>query len=132
MIIGIGMDLVEIARIRKAVDSAAGERFIMRVLTEGEQQAARGKAGRLAEFVAGRFAAKEAVVKALGCGIGSKAGFQDIEICPDELGKPVCRLSESAVRRLGLHPDVRIHVTITHTSELAGAYAVVEQAGCAE
>ena len=85
------------------------------------------KAGRLTEFVAGRFAAKEAVVKALGCGVGKAVGFQDIEVLPDSLGKPDVRLSSAAAERLSLDTSCRIHLSITHSRDTAGAYAVVEQ-----
>ena len=83
----------------------------------------------MAEFVAGRFAAKEAIVKALGCGIGMEVGFQDIEILPDDKGKPEVNLSDEAWTRLGL-PEGRnynIHLTITHSRDLASAFAVVER-----
>lgn len=127
MIVGIGMDLVEIARVAKLLREPHGERFVARVLTPGERELAQRRQGRLAEFVAGRFAAKEAVVKALGCGIGREAGFQDIEVLPDARGKPECCLSEAACGRLGWPPSRRIHLTITHTATLAGAYAVAEE-----
>ncbi len=127
MITGIGMDLVEIDRIRRMLEGQAGSRFMERVLTERERELARGKGGRLAEFVAGRFAAKEAAVKALGCGIGAKAGFQDVEIVPGEDGRPLCKLSAAARERLGEGELLRLHVTITHTGQLAAAYAVAER-----
>jgi holo-[acyl-carrier protein] synthase len=129
MIIGIGTDLTEISRIRSILEQSHGERFVERVLTPEERKLAASRKGRLAEYVAGRFAAKEAVAKALGCGIGRKLGLQDIRIVPDELGKPVCRVSESAWERLGFSAtEVRLHLTITHTETTAAAFAVAEQA----
>ncbi len=129
MIIGIGTDLLDIARVKGILESTAGERFMQRALTEAERQLAAQRKGRLAEFVSGRFAAKEAVSKALGCGIGKQVSLQDIEVLPDPLGKPVCRVSEEALRRLQLPPDTRIHLSITHTESSAMAYAIVEAAG---
>ncbi|MCA0756121.1 holo-ACP synthase [Paenibacillus sp. N4] len=129
MIIGIGHDLSDITRMKKILEGAAGRRFMERVLTVSERVLAEPCQGeRLHQFTAGRFAAKEALVKAFGCGIGQVLGFQDIEILRGTSGKPECRLSEGAWERLGLHPDaVRIHVTITHERTLASAFVVAER-----
>lgn len=128
MIYGIGHDVLEIARITGLMNRNAGKRFAARVLTPQEQVLADGKAGREAEFIAGRFAAKEAVVKALGCGIGETVGFQDIGILPDPLGKPQVSLAPQAWERLGLPAgEYTVHLTITHGRELASAFAVVER-----
>ncbi|MBP1157551.1 MULTISPECIES: holo-ACP synthase [unclassified Paenibacillus] len=135
MIIGIGTDLLDIARVRKILEQSAGSRFLERVLTSRERELAASRQGRLAEFTAGRFAAKEAVVKAIGCGIGKEISFQDLEILPDRKGKPLCSLSEAAMKRLsteGILPAVEsgsiaIHLSITHTETMAMAYAIVER-----
>lgn len=130
LIIGVGHDLAEIDRIAALLQSNIGERFLGRILTDAEQEEARARGARAAEYVAGRFAAKEAVVKALGCGIGAKVAFADIEVLPGEAGKPVCRLSARSWERLGLDREhVRIHITITHIQELASAVAIAEQIG---
>ncbi|NUU61643.1 holo-ACP synthase [Paenibacillus agri] len=128
MIYGIGHDLLEIERITAMMQKGIGAKLLQRILTEKEQLLAKGRGGKAGEFTAGRFAAKEAVVKALGCGIGSQVGFQDIEILPDGLGKPVVTLSAEAWARLALPESTgyTIHLTITHTRELASAFAVVE------
>jgi holo-[acyl-carrier protein] synthase len=129
VIIGVGIDLVEISRMKKTIGSASGERFVARVLTSLERELADLRPGRRAEFVAGRFAAKEAVVKALGCGIGAQVGFLDIEVRPDERGKPECLLSSAALVRLDLadpEKPLRIHLSITHTNTMAAAYALIE------
>ncbi len=129
MIYGIGHDVLEIQRISDVMDRGRGTKFIQRILTEQEYQLVERRGGRVAEFVAGRFAAKEAIVKALGCGIGMEVGFQDIEILPDDKGKPEVNLSDEAWTRLGL-PEGRnynIHLTITHSRDLASAFAVVER-----
>lgn len=127
MIIGIGIDLVELSRVQQIIGSPEGERFLQRVLTETERKLAGERKGRLAEFVAGRFAAKEAVVKALGCGIGAKVGFHDIEVLPEPEGRPAAALSSSSAERAGLPADARIHLSITHTKTTAAAYAVIER-----
>ena len=127
MIIGIGIDLVEINRLQHMMSGQAGDRFLERVLTPAERLLAGERQGRLAEFVAGRFAAKEAVVKAFGSGIGGVTGFQDIEVLPDERGRPICRLSNEAILRLGFtSSNLRLHLSIAHTETTAAAYAVAE------
>ncbi|UJF32821.1 holo-ACP synthase [Paenibacillus hexagrammi] len=128
MIIGVGMDLVEISRLKHILDSSTADRFLQRILTPGELELARHRQGRLAEFAAGRFAAKEAIVKAIGCGIGKQVGFQDVEVLPDALGKPVCSVAPAALERAGISGSPRIHLSITHTDTMAAAYAVIEQA----
>ncbi len=129
MIIGIGHDLSDITRIAKVLEGRTGGRFMERVLSAGERELAAQYSGeRLSQFTAGRFAAKEAVVKAFGCGIGNVIGFTDIEILRGSCGKPECSLSAAAWDRLGLSPEtVRIHVTITHERKLASAFAVAER-----
>ena len=128
MIIGIGMDILEIPRMARILDQPTAERFLRRVLTPAELELAERRQARLAEYVAGRFAAKEAVAKALGSGIGACVGFQDIEIAHDPQGKPVCTVSAAAWHRLGRDPDsVRLHITITHSEHTAAAFAVLEQ-----
>jgi holo-[acyl-carrier protein] synthase len=98
-----------------------------RVLTQTELETAQTRQGRKPEYVAARFAAKEAVVKGLGCGIGWQVGFQDIEVTPDAAGRPVCRVSPAALERRGLAPAaVRLHLSITHSATTTGAYTVAE------
>lgn len=129
MIYGIGHDVLEIQRITATIEKGTGARLIRRILTQAELALAeqRGMTSA-AEFLAGRFSAKEAVVKALGCGIGRMVGFQDIEILPDGYGKPVVSLSEKAWERLRLKSDEYIiHLTITHSRELASTFAVMER-----
>lgn len=126
VIIGIGTDLLEIERIRNILESSVADRFLRRVLTAGEREQAEQRQGRLHEFVAGRFAAKEAAAKALGCGIGSVLSFQDIEIGYEPSGRPKCRINPSSLERLDIPPDIRIHLSITHTAGMAAAYVILE------
>ncbi len=127
MIIGTGTDIVEISRIGRLLEAQAGERFIERVLTPEERKLAAVRKARLHEFVAGRFAAKEAVSKALGCGIGRQLGLQDMEIIPDAAGKPVCRISPAAWDRLGYEEcQMLIHLSLSHSETTAVAFAVAE------
>ncbi|OXM13625.1 holo-ACP synthase [Paenibacillus herberti] len=128
MIVGIGHDLCEIDRVEKLLARETGGRFCERILTDREQLLAAPLEGRrLAEFVAGRFAAKEAVAKALGCGIGASAGFRDIAVLRGDSGRPICELSEHARLALGLDEPIVVHITITHEKGLASAFSVVER-----
>jgi holo-[acyl-carrier protein] synthase len=113
-----GIDAAEISRIARAIERW-GRPFLDRVYTPAEQTYCRGMARRLA----GRFAAKEAISKVLGTGIRS-IHWREMEILPDSRGKPTVylhgRAAETA-RRLGLGP---ISVSITHTADLALAFAL--------
>ncbi|HZG74563.1 MAG TPA: holo-ACP synthase [Paenibacillus sp.] len=124
MIIGVGTDIVGTARIGKMLEGARGEAFLRRVLSEAERAhlANRGLApARTVEFVAGRWAAKEAVSKALGCGIGASLSFHDIEVLPDERGKPCCTVARDVAAGL------RLHLSISHADGWATAFAVAER-----
>lgn len=128
VIYGIGHDILELERVARLLNGSSGERFLQRILTAGEREALAQREARRAEWVAGRFAAKEAVVKAFGTGVGPIIGFRDIEVLPDGLGKPHARLSEAAWSRLGLSSaSCRIHVSISHQPSLASAQAIVER-----
>ena len=120
MILGVGLDLCEIARMEKAI---ANEHFLERVFTEKERARIRAAKGvRAGEIAAGTFAAKEAVAKALGTGFDG-FGPADIEIAPDGHGRPVCTVYNNALTILG---GGRLHVTITHESGMAAATAIWE------
>jgi len=132
LIIGIGHDIADIDRVAAILEKPTGAKLIERVLAGAERERAAALTGRrLAEFVAGRFAAKEAVVKALGCGIGTIAGLHDVVIGRDERGRPEVQLSASTRHKLGWEDGVirSVHVTITHDRGLASAFAVAEQLG---
>jgi len=123
MIRGIGVDIIEVPRIERAV-ARWGEVFLGRVFTEAERHHA-GTSPGAPQRLAGRFAAKEAVMKALGLGWRSMA-WREIEIATDLLGKPVVRLSgraATAAHRLGVGAWL---VSISHTRRLAIAQALAE------
>lgn len=121
MIKGIGTDIIEISRIEKAVQS---EHFKKRVFTDKELKEIASKHKQV-ESLAGLFAAKEAVSKALGTGFRN-FGPRDIEIITDKLGKPGVILKCEArvlAHRLGVES---IHLTISHCKAYAVAYALIE------
>ena len=116
MILGVGTDLVEIARMGRACEK---DYFVMRTFTERESRQAKGSASKLA----GSFAVKEAVAKVLGTGFRSFMPI-DIEVLRDELGKPYVCLYGGALARFREMGLARIEVSITNTSEWAMAFAV--------
>jgi len=126
MIVGLWVDLVEVARIR-AVLSAHRDRFLRRILT-GAERAYVGRYRDPAERLAGRWAAKEAALKALGTGLGEGVSWQDVEILPTGTGQPELHLHRKALVRARALGATVFHVTITHSQELALAQVILERA----
>jgi holo-[acyl-carrier protein] synthase len=120
MMKAIGVDLIEIGRVDEALE-AFGERFLQRIFTAGEQQYCRGHAPSLAA----RWAAKEAVAKAFGCGIGPVA-FLEIEVINDEQQRPSILL-HGAAQALSAELGWRqIHVSLSHARDVAIAMVMAE------
>ena len=109
-------------RIEKAFASH-GERFLGKILTPAE----RAGLPRLAvPYLAARFAAKEAAVKALGTGFRAGISYKDIDVTADELGKPLLRLTGKAGERAKELGVTRAHVSLTHGRDVAAAVVVLE------
>lgn len=123
MIRGIGIDVIEVDRIRRAT-VRWGDGFLSRVFTAGERRHA-GTVRVSAERLAGRFAAKEAVMKALGLG-WRRMAWREIEIEGDPLGRPVVRLTGRAAQAAAELGVQAWFVSISHTRDLAVAHAVAE------
>lgn len=123
MVIGLGTDIVEIDRIRKAISN---QRFVERVYSKAEQEYcySRGKSGP-ASF-AGRFAAKEAVLKAFGTGL-REGNLTDIEIINDELGCPKLRLSGYFAEAADRMEMTNVLLSISHAKEYAVAQCIMER-----
>ena len=124
MIVGTGVDLAEVARIRKAVERY-GEKFIRRIYTPGEIAYVERKANKFERYAA-RFAAKEAGMKAIGTGWRRGVTWQDFEVANLPSGKPTLRLHGVAAdiaAKLGVR---NISLSITHTSELGMAHVILE------
>lgn len=121
MILGIGTDLVELKRLAKVGEDALANK----ILTPNER-AIYQKKKKKTEFLGGRFAAKEAISKAFGTGIGGFLAFHDIEILTNELGGPVVSITPIVWEKMKMQPAV-IHLTITHSQEYAVAFAILEQ-----
>ena len=125
MIVGIGVDLCAISRINDAV-SRRGECFAKRILAPKELAELNGlnHSMRVA-FLAKRFAAKEAVAKALGTGIGRGFGFRDVAITHDELGRPVVVLNTENAS-LAATAQYRTHLSISDERTHVIAFCTIE------
>ncbi|MCJ1655937.1 holo-ACP synthase [Staphylococcus sp. NRL 16/872] len=117
MIYGLGVDLIEIDRIEK-VYRKQQNKLIERILTMQEQERFKSfkSEKRKIEFLAGRFATKEAFSKALGTGLGKTVAFNDINCYNDEKGKPCIK-----------YPNFIVHVSITHTDNYAMSQVILEK-----
>jgi len=124
MIRGLGIDIVEIDRVRALVERTGG-RALERLLSEAERAARTGRANPYPHY-AGRFAAKEAVMKALGTGWAQGVHWDQIEILNDDSGAPVARLTGRAAERLREIGGTRLLVSISHSKHYAVAQAIVE------
>ncbi|NVK75703.1 MAG: holo-ACP synthase [Oceanospirillaceae bacterium] len=125
MIIGVGTDLVEIARIAQSIERL-GERFVDRILTADEKRRwlEMSNTDRANAYVAKRFAAKEAAVKALGTGIGSGVSFQHFTVSNLSSGQPILLVDESVTSRYNF--PVSWHLSLTDERAYAQAFVVLE------
>ncbi len=124
MIVGSGIDLVEIGRIQQSVDRH-GSRFLNRVYTAAEQAYCLSKRNA-AESLAARFAAKEAGAKALGTGIGDGVSWLDIEVVREPSGRPTIRFHGRSAQIAAALGATRAALSVTHTASLAMASVVLE------
>ena len=124
MIVGIGLDMVETARLDRAL-SMYGTRFEERVYTPAERAACRGRADRV-QALAGRFAAKEACLKALGTGWSGGLSFKQVEVKGGAGGRPELRLTGKAAERARELGARTFHVSLTHQPGIAAAMVVLE------
>jgi len=125
MIHGIGVDLVENERIEKIVRKW-GQKFLERVFSEAEINYC-ARHVQASPHYAGRFAAKESFLKALGIGMGRGVRFRDVEVAHDEQGKPFIILHGEAKRQLQYHGIKNVHLSITHTRTHAAAFLILEK-----
>jgi holo-[acyl-carrier protein] synthase len=124
MIVGTGVDLCEVARLKAAMERH-GERFKNRVFTDREIRYAESKANRYERFAA-RFAAKEAGMKALGTGWQGGLGWRDLEVTNLPSGRPTLafhRKAEEIAKKMGVR---NISLSLTHTADQAMALVILE------
>lgn len=121
MILGVGTDIIEIDRIKRAIDNTPG--FLEKIFTKREVEELSKNTLRV-ESVAGNFAVKEAVSKAIGTGIRGFS-FKDIEVFRDELGKPIIKVS-SKIEEVIKCNEYLFNVSISHNKTMAIAFVVLE------
>ncbi len=126
MIIGLGTDIVEISRIKKAVEKG-GEAFLQKVYTCREISAYKERNRSGFAYLSGRWAAKEALAKALGCGIGENCSLTDVDIIETASGAPALILSGNAKKYAGNLGVNNIFVTISHEECYAVATVLLEK-----
>ena len=117
---GVGTDIIEVRRIKEAIDRH-GDRFIDRLFTKREKLYCQRYRDPIPRY-AGRFAAKEAILKALGTGLRPEITWQEIEIMNDPQGKPEAHLSERLKR---IFPMTHLFISISHCEEYATATAIL-------
>lgn len=127
MILGIGIDIIEVGRIQ-ASHEKFGDRFLNRILHPNEISYCLSYKAP-APFLAARFAAKEAISKAFGTGIGAKLGWRDMEVARKETGEPFVILHEGGQRLLQERGGRGVLISLSHTQNYAAAVALLESAG---
>jgi len=124
MIVGTGVDIIEVARIKAAIDRF-GQRFLKRVFTSEEIRYCLSKLNA-AERLAARFAAKEAGMKAIGTGLRHGVSWQDLEVVRDPGGRPRLRFSGKAAEFAATLGCKSTHLSLSHTAEQAIAHVILE------
>ena len=125
MIYGIGVDLIEIERMAQVI-TRTGRRLIERLYTDAEQAYCCRQRPPYACYAA-RFAAKEALLKALGTGLRQHMRWRDIEVCRDDLGKPSLRLYGYLQERCAAEGIQHIHLSLAHSATCAIAQVILER-----
>ena len=124
MIVGTGVDIVEVARFERFI-AERNEALLDRLFTPAERSYCAPRRAA-AQHYAARFAAKEAFVKALGMGIREGIGWHDVEVTHDSLDKPLFRFTPTAEARLRERSVVRSHLSLSHDGGLAVAMVILE------
>lgn len=124
MILGVGIDIIEVSRIQTSHEKF-GERFLNRILHPNEIAYCLSHRAP-APFLAARFAAKEAISKAFGTGIGAQLGWRDMEIGRHASGQPFVILHEAGRQLLAARGGQRLQISLSHTQNYAAAVAVLE------
>ena len=125
MIVSIGVDIAEVYRIRETI--ARTPRFAERVFTTREREYCESRGAAAAQSYAGRFAAKEAFLKALKTGWRGKIAWTDIEVVNDADGVPVFEINGEAKRLMEDTGAAVVHLSISHTAEHAVAQVIFEK-----
>jgi holo-[acyl-carrier protein] synthase len=121
----VGTDIIEIDRIKTAIEKSESNGFLEKIYTANEIKSCEGRNASKYESYAARFAGKEAVSKAFGTGIGAKAAFNEIEILNDNLGKPYVILHGAAKEYLTSTGSCGVSISLSHCKNYAIAYVSI-------
>lgn len=124
MILGVGIDIIEVSRIENSY-ARFGDRFLQRILHPNEIRYCLSHKVP-GPFLAARFAAKEAISKAFGTGIGAHLGWQDMEVARKESGEPFVVLHEKGKELFAARGASNLRISLSHTQNYATAVAVLE------
>lgn len=124
MIVGMGVDIVEVPRIRAAIERF-GDRFLHRLFTAAEIRYCESKANKFERFAA-RFAAKEAALKAIGTGLSRGISWQDVEVVREPSGRPTLSFTGKAAEFAARLGSRRSSISLTHTEQTAFAQVILE------
>ncbi len=122
MVHSIGLDIVEVERIRKDIDQY-GDKFINRILSSKELESFDKRFDKDL-FLAGRFAAKEAIIKALGKFLKDRPPYNELEVLNDNTGQPYFELNTEIQQKMG---NVKVLLSITHEKNYAAAMVVISE-----
>ena len=125
MIIGTGLDIIEIERIKNSIKKYS-PKFEQKVFSSGEINYCQSQGDPVKHFAA-RFAVKEAVSKCLGTGISGALGFKDMEVIHEKSGKPVLKMTGKGEKLFKKFKLKKIHISISHDRTYAIAQAIAEQ-----
>lgn len=124
MILGVGIDIIEVSRIQLSYERF-GERFAKRILRPSEMEYCLSHKFP-APHLAARFAAKEAISKAFGTGIGSQLGWLDMEIRREDSGRPFAVLHDGGLTLMSQRGATSLQISLSHTQNYATAVAILE------
>ncbi len=124
MIVGTGIDIVEVPRVAQAIERF-GDRFLRRIFTAGEIKYCRSKRNAAERFAA-RFAAKEAALKAIGTGWKKGVAWTDVEVRREPGGRPSVHFSGAAAKHASTLGVKRSSLSLSHTAEMATAQVILE------
>jgi len=125
MILGIGVDIIEISRIKQSVERS-GDKFLNRIFTEKELEYCLSK-GNKYQHLAARFAAKEAISKALSIGWNNQFDWKNVEVINEKSGEPKVHLN--GLLKDFLPAATNLKITMSHSDEYAVCFAILEQIG---
>ncbi|HEX8071907.1 MAG TPA: holo-ACP synthase [Pyrinomonadaceae bacterium] len=125
MIVSIGIDIIEVGRVRATLERTP--RFAARVFTAAERAYCDGRGATAAQHYAARFAAKEAALKALGTGWRGGLAWHDVEVVSNEAGAPALVFRGAALELLQRLGADAAHLTLSHTTEHAVAQVILER-----